>query len=377
MPRYPEYQIHDLDTYGYGRIIQTIDGKFYDGWGNTVVFTLFGQEVSINVEGVKEDSTDGGNVNVTNTNTNNKNLIQDLQDQIDELTTMVNNNSINTVPVGTIVMWGGSSNFLPNGWILCDGRILEKNNSVELRQQLIDQNYPFGNSSTTMGTQGEVFDPKIPDLRERFVVGAGGSYTVGNSGGFNLIQTAMRDKTALILTTNSINCTFVSATVNGSAANLTPNGSNVHINSGIYEIFTVGFPSPTNVNITISYNCSANCTVYIETYSSSVYLKTTEGTKDVSNLSIYSRPSNSGAEYISVKIKTSVPVTITNIKITMTNPGLNSSTTTRVYSVNNITTSASSPSQENYISNVENRPPYYAICYIIKSMNLKLDFSKK
>ena len=66
MPRYPEYQIHSLDTHGYGRVIQTIDGKFYDGWGNTVIFTLFGKEVSINVEGVGEDSTDGGNVNVTN-----------------------------------------------------------------------------------------------------------------------------------------------------------------------------------------------------------------------------------------------------------------------------------------------------------------------
>jgi microcystin-dependent protein len=377
MPRYPEYQIHDLDTYGYGRIIQTIDGKFYDGWGNTVIFTLFGQEVSINVEGVKEDSTDGGNVNVTNTD--DKNLLQDLQDQIDKLTTVVNINSINTVPVGTIIMWGGSSNFLPDGWILCDGRILDKNNTVELRQQLIDQKYPFGNSNntTTMGSDLDILDPKIPDLRERFVVGAGSSYTVGNFGGSNQIQTAMRDKTAVILTTNSINCTFASATVNGSTANLTPNGSSVHINSGIYEIYTIGFPSPTNVNITISYNCSANCTVYIETYSSSVYLKTTEGTKDASGLSIYSRPSQSGGEYISVKIKTSVPVTISNIKITMTNPGMNNSTTTRVYSVNNITTSASSPSQENYISNVENRPPYYALCYIIKSMNLTSDFIKK
>ena len=51
------------------------------------------------------------------------------------------------VPVGSIIMWSGTS--LPSGWVLCDG-----------------QN----------GT---------PDLRGRFIVGAGagGSYAVGNTGG--------------------------------------------------------------------------------------------------------------------------------------------------------------------------------------------------
>lgn len=195
MPRYPEYQIHSLDTHGYGRIIQTIDGKFYDGWGNTVTFTLFGKEVSINVEGAGTDSTDGGNVNITNntTNTNNTDLFQDLQNQINELTTTIKNQQTtidnqkttidnqNTVPTGTIIMWGGSSNFIPPGWKLCDGSILYDVNA-KLRQQLKDQGNPFGE------WQGS---PLLPDLRERFVVGAGGdnttvsgnAYNVGDKGG--------------------------------------------------------------------------------------------------------------------------------------------------------------------------------------------------
>ena len=55
------------------------------------------------------------------------------------------------VPPGAIIMWSGSVNDIPVGWALCDG-----------------QN----------GT---------PDLRDRFIVGAGGSYNVGNTGGSNTV----------------------------------------------------------------------------------------------------------------------------------------------------------------------------------------------
>jgi len=60
------------------------------------------------------------------------------------------------LPVGMITMWSGTE--VPNGWALCDG---------------------------TNGT---------PDLRGRFVVGAGGSYSVGATGGANSVT----------LTTNQI-----------------------------------------------------------------------------------------------------------------------------------------------------------------------------
>ena len=51
------------------------------------------------------------------------------------------------IPKGTIVLWSGTIATIPNGWVLCDG---------------------------TNGT---------PDLRNRFVVGAGGEYSVGSTGG--------------------------------------------------------------------------------------------------------------------------------------------------------------------------------------------------
>lgn len=55
-----------------------------------------------------------------------------------------------TVPVGAIIMWSGSQ--VPTGWALCDG---------------------------TKGT---------PNLRDRFIVGAGASYVVGDTGGANSVR---------------------------------------------------------------------------------------------------------------------------------------------------------------------------------------------
>lgn len=53
----------------------------------------------------------------------------------------------NGIPKGGIIMWSGSLNQIPEGWALCDG------------------------------SNG------VPDLRDRFVVGAGSGYTVAQTGG--------------------------------------------------------------------------------------------------------------------------------------------------------------------------------------------------
>lgn len=53
------------------------------------------------------------------------------------------------IPSGVIVMWSGAANAIPEGWVLCDGK---------------------------NGT---------PNLLDRFIVGAGGAYKVGETGGTN------------------------------------------------------------------------------------------------------------------------------------------------------------------------------------------------
>lgn len=55
------------------------------------------------------------------------------------------------IPSGFIGMWSGAINAIPSGWFLCNG---------------------------SNGT---------PDLRDRFIVGAGSTYSVGNTGGANTV----------------------------------------------------------------------------------------------------------------------------------------------------------------------------------------------
>ena len=56
--------------------------------------------------------------------------------------------SLSVLPIGGIILWSGAATAIPTNWHLCDG---------------------------TSGT---------PDLRDSFVVGAGKSYTVGQTGGY-------------------------------------------------------------------------------------------------------------------------------------------------------------------------------------------------
>ena len=59
-----------------------------------------------------------------------------------------------TVPAGAIVMWSGSIASIPTGYVICNG---------------------------SNGT---------PDLRDRFVVGSGTTYSVGDTGGFTAAATS-------------------------------------------------------------------------------------------------------------------------------------------------------------------------------------------
>lgn len=70
-----------------------------------------------------------------------------VNDQLNSLQNQINTMNLATVPNGCIMLWSGSQASIPSYWRLCNG----------------------GNGT--------------PDLRNRFVVGAGSSYGVGNTGG--------------------------------------------------------------------------------------------------------------------------------------------------------------------------------------------------
>ena len=67
------------------------------------------------------------------------------------ITARGNNRSSGSIPSSVILLWYGSVDSIPEGWQLCNG---------------------------TNGT---------PDLRDRFIVGAGNSYSVGNTGGADTV----------------------------------------------------------------------------------------------------------------------------------------------------------------------------------------------
>ena len=71
--------------------------------------------------------------------------IQRLDSAISRLEATIN--TIAVIPSGMIMIWSGSQTAIPEGWVLCDGT----NNT--------------------------------PDLTDKFVLGAGGTYTVGDIGG--------------------------------------------------------------------------------------------------------------------------------------------------------------------------------------------------
>jgi microcystin-dependent protein len=80
-----------------------------------------------------------------------ENNVSDLQDDV----TVVNTRIDGIFSRGMIMMWSGNISNIPNGWVLCNG-----------------QN-------------------GAPDLRNRFVVGAGSSYQTGNTGGADTVRLSL------------------------------------------------------------------------------------------------------------------------------------------------------------------------------------------
>lgn len=69
-----------------------------------------------------------------------------------------------SVPIGTIVMWGGTNN-VPGGWLLCDGTTYSK----KLYRQL---HHTIGDN---FGPCDDVTMFRVPDLRGKFVRGVDAS----------------------------------------------------------------------------------------------------------------------------------------------------------------------------------------------------------
>ena len=76
-------------------------------------------------------------------------------------------------PIGGIVIWSGAVASPPDGFILCDGTAISRTDFATLFT-IIGTTFGSGNGSSTFN---------IPNLRDRFIVGAGNSYNLNATGG--------------------------------------------------------------------------------------------------------------------------------------------------------------------------------------------------
>ena len=104
---------------------------------------------------------------------------------------------------GTIVMWGGPTNNIPSDFRLCNGAFLRKNQFPDL----------FNAIGTLYGQRGAEpnLEFRLPDLRERFIVGEGvnsnvegAGYVVGSTGGQTTVKLTPEQIASHTHTANSL-----------------------------------------------------------------------------------------------------------------------------------------------------------------------------
>jgi microcystin-dependent protein len=90
----------------------------------------------------------------------------------------------NITPVGGIVMWPGTVSNFPTGWAICNGAELPIVTYTALYNVLTNNgfSFPFGANTNGSGAPGSTHF-RLPNMVDRFAVGSGNNYSVGNTGG--------------------------------------------------------------------------------------------------------------------------------------------------------------------------------------------------
>lgn len=187
------------------------------------------------------------------------------------------------VPTGCILMWSGATTSIPTGWALCDGGTYAKTD---------------GSGNVT-----------VPNLRDRFIVGAGTTYAVGATGG------ATSNTPAITVTNAAVALTEAQLPAHTHTATVTDPGHN----------HTITDPGHTH-----SYNQPAAGPVSSGSFGLTA---TTGGT--------------TGSQTTGISINSKV----TGVTVSNSNTGSGAT-----HAHNNTATCAAVPTL----------PPYYALCFIYK-----------
>lgn len=191
------------------------------------------------------------------------------------------------VPTGCIIMWSGATSAIPSGWALCNGQTAAKSD---------------GSGNVT-----------VPDLRDKFLVGAGSTYAVGATGG------------------------------------ATSNTPTISITSGSYALTQNDLPS-----YSLTVNESAHTHTATSTDSGHSHSYNTPGANYQGGFpgSAYTIAANAGTTNTSTSnanVTTTIASAKTNLTVSSGGGG----------AAHSHSTSATS-------SSVSTLPPYYALCFIYK-----------
>jgi microcystin-dependent protein len=241
------------------------------------------------------------------------------------------------IPAGVILMWSGSIASIPSGWLLCNG---------------------------TSGT---------PDLRDRFIVGAGSTYAPGNTGGFatySLSGAQLPSHTHSLSASGTTSTVDINHTHNGTTANVDIN----HIHSGT----TVGMNSNTTHTHTITdsghnHNFSTNpaSSGVLFTQGQNGYAPQAgfTGGEQAVQVNPFTQNNTTG---ITGTNSTNIDHThnfdtggmnVNNIHSHTFTSGTMNSNNTHNHTVTVTGTSGATGSG----ASIDNRPPYYALAYIMKA----------
>ena len=117
-----------------------------------------------------EDGISAATQGVTNLETKVAGQPAEILKQVQDIAQGIRTALDKAIPVGTIAMFGAERD--PEGWLRCDGRLLDRNAYAKLFA-VIGTTHGFTNSSNF----------RLPDIRERSVVGSGTKYSIGDKGG--------------------------------------------------------------------------------------------------------------------------------------------------------------------------------------------------
>ena len=117
-----------------------------------------------------EDGISAATQGVTNLETKVAGQPAEILKQVQDIVQGIRTALDKAIPVGTIAMFGADRD--PEGWLRCDGRLLDRNAYAKLFS-VIGTTHGFTNSSNF----------RLPDIRERSVVGSGTKYSIGDKGG--------------------------------------------------------------------------------------------------------------------------------------------------------------------------------------------------